>query len=76
MRKTDYGALEPLKRLGNMSSSIRRFRLQLDLPIFLANRRPFLAIRRPRQRGCGCRPLSVVDAYDLYLCQLQWPAWA
>jgi hypothetical protein len=31
-----------LKRLGNMSSNIRPFRLQRDLPIFLVHRRPFL----------------------------------
>src|SRR6266403_5747634 len=30
------------KRLGNMSSSIRRSRSRLDLPIFLDHRRPFL----------------------------------
>src|ERR1700720_1453211 len=30
------------KQLGNMSSSIPRSRLQLDLPIFLVHRRPLL----------------------------------
>jgi hypothetical protein len=63
-----------LKRLGNMSSSIQRFRLRLDLPMFLVHRRPFLG--RPKATtvrlwmpGSQChgqkafRPMSATMAY-------------
>ena len=49
------------KRLGNMSSSIRRSRSRLDLPIFLDHGRSFWTSRRPRQRRCGWCHLSVTD---------------